>query len=114
MKLDTIRVEGFRPKDVLTIIEHPGTNPLLLDVRSRTEFAAGHLKGAMNIPLLELERRLASLKQYKKQTIITMCDKGVRGMQACGILVANGFAWTYYMKTGVDGWVKEGLPLTQE
>ncbi|MFM7774268.1 MAG: rhodanese-like domain-containing protein [Candidatus Kapaibacterium sp.] len=111
MKLDTIKVEGFRPKDVKTIMEHDGADPVLLDVRTPEEFARGHLKGAINIPLMELERRLASLRKYQKRTIITMCEKGVKGMQACGILVANRIGWTFYMKTGIDGWVKEGLPL---
>jgi len=111
LKLDTIKVEGFRPKDVKTIIEHKGANPILLDVRTPEEFATGHLKGAINIPLMQLEKRLSSLRKYKSRTIITMCDKGVKGMQACGILVANRIGWTYYMKTGIDGWVKEGLPL---
>lgn len=111
MKLDTIKVEGFRPQDVMTIIEHKGANPLLLDVRTPEEFAQGHLKGAINIPLMQLERRLPSLRKYTSRTIITMCDKGVRGMQACGILVANKIGWTYYMKTGINGWVQAGLPL---
>lgn len=111
LKLDTIKVEGFRPKDVKIIIDHKGANPLLLDVRTAEEFATGHLKGAINIPLMQLEKRLPSLRKYKSRTIITMCDKGVKGMQACGILVANRIGWTYYMKTGIDGWVKEGLPM---
>ena len=111
IKLDTIKVEGFRPQDVKVIIDHKGANPVLLDVRSPEEFAQGHLKGAINIPLMQIEKRLASLRKYKKRTIITMCDKGVRGMQACGILVANNIGWTYYMKTGIDGWVQAGLPL---
>jgi rhodanese-related sulfurtransferase len=62
----------------------------LLDVRSPGEFAAGHLPGAVNIPVDALERRLAELGP-KDGTIVLYCASGARSAQAKRALVAKGF-----------------------
>ncbi len=111
VKLDTIHVHGFRPREAMQVIEHEGTNPVILDVRTKKEFATGHIKGAINIPIDQLERRLGELKKWTEQTIIAVCDNGQRAMQAAGILTANKFGWAFYLKTGLEGWKKDGLPL---
>lgn len=73
---------------------------LIVDVRTKSEFASGHPKGAINIPLQELSTGLKKLKS-KDQVIITCCASGMRSASAKGILksagfpnVHNGGAWT--------------------
>lgn len=61
---------------------------LLLDVRTKAEFLAGHHAGAVNIPLQELEVRLKELPSKK---IVTVCRSGARSAQAAIILNKNGF-----------------------
>lgn len=61
---------------------------LLLDVRTPEEFAAGSVKGAVNIPLNELEGRLAEVKNQKH--IIVFCQSGNRSAKAAKILNDNG------------------------
>lgn len=62
---------------------------VVIDVRSKNEFASGHVKGARNIPLNELAGKLGSLKQ--DITIITCCASGARSGAAKGILKSKGF-----------------------
>jgi phage shock protein E len=62
----------------------------LLDVRTAGEFAAGHLPGALIIPLGELERRLDSLGA-KDRPIVVYCHSGQRSGLAKRLLLANGF-----------------------
>jgi phage shock protein E len=62
---------------------------LILDVRTRNEYAGGHLKNSMNIPLNELPAQLKKLK--KEKTIITCCASGMRSSSAKNILQSNGF-----------------------
>jgi phage shock protein E len=62
----------------------------LLDVRTVGEFSAGHLPGALNIPLGELERRLDSLGA-KDHPIVAYCQSGQRSGLAKRLLVTNGF-----------------------
>ncbi len=62
----------------------------LVDVRTSREFAAGHLPGATNVPLQELERRLGSLGP-KDRPIVVYCHSGQRSGVAKRLLLANGF-----------------------
>ena len=61
----------------------------VVDVRSPEEFARGHVKGAVNIPIGGLRERMAELSQDKK--ILTYCYVGYRGYLAYRVLVQNGF-----------------------
>lgn len=62
----------------------------LVDVRTSLEFAAGHLPGALNIPVDEIRDRLGELKP-EAQTVV-YCKVGFRGYLAARILQQNGFA----------------------
>lgn len=62
----------------------------VVDVRSRGEFAGGHAKGAVNIPLDQLNSNLGRFKS-KDQVIITCCASGMRSSSAKQILKQAGF-----------------------
>ncbi len=64
---------------------------LLLDVRSPGEFAAGHLPGALNIPVGDLGRRAGELGA-KDRPLVVYCASGMRSASAAGQLRALGFA----------------------
>jgi phage shock protein E len=61
----------------------------LVDVRSPGEFAAGSVKGAVNIPLSELPNQLSKFKN--KKGIVVFCRSGNRSSQAKSILEQKGF-----------------------
>ena len=62
----------------------------LVDVRSPEEFQAGHLSGAINIPVGNLEARLSELEP-KSEPIVVYCRSGLRSAKASRILAAAGF-----------------------
>jgi len=62
----------------------------LVDVRSPDEFAAGHLPGAVNLPVGTLVARLADLGP-KDGTVIVYCHTGMRSSRAASLLRENGF-----------------------
>ena len=65
---------------------------LLLDVRSRGEFAAGHLPGALNIPHTELRDRLAEVRAAAQgRPVRVLCRSGVRSYNAHRVLAEHGF-----------------------
>lgn len=66
----------------------------LIDVRTRGEFQGGHLEGAVNIPVQELESRLADAGP-KEATYVVYCASGMRSGRAKGILKASGRAEVY-------------------
>jgi NADPH-dependent 2,4-dienoyl-CoA reductase/sulfur reductase-like enzyme/rhodanese-related sulfurtransferase len=78
-------------RDVETVLAAPAEKrPLLLDVRTPTEFAAGALPGAVNIPVDELRDRLSELPRDRE--IAAYCQVGQRGYTATRILRQHGFA----------------------
>src|SRR5512147_3107634 len=64
---------------------------LVLDVREPAEYAKGHILGAKNAPLADLERRLPELAKFKARPVIVLCESGNRATNAIGILRRNGF-----------------------
>lgn len=62
---------------------------VIVDVRSKREYAGGHIKNSINIPVDQLEKNLSKLN--KDKTIITCCASGMRSSSAKNILQNNGF-----------------------
>lgn len=83
---------GFAPKTDYTDLVKQGA--IILDVRSKGEYAGGHIKGSLNIPVNILSNNLAQLKD-KNKTIITCCASGMRSASAKSILKSNGYSQVY-------------------
>lgn len=62
---------------------------IIVDVRSKGEYASGHIKGSINISLDTLSNNVSTLKRDKP--IITCCASGMRSASAKNILITNGF-----------------------
>ncbi len=70
-----------------------GSGAVIVDVRNPDEFEAGHLPGAVNIPLEDLSDRMASLK--KDRDYILYCNTGSRAEMAYSQLANHGFSASY-------------------
>lgn len=64
---------------------------VLLDVRTPQEFAAGHIDGARNIPVQELEQKLSALPAQKSAPIVVYCRSGARSAKAASVLRNAGY-----------------------
>ena len=65
----------------------------IIDVRTPGEFKAGHIRGAVNIPLQIISSQLGRIKRDKH--VITCCASGMRSASAKSILKPNGFVEVY-------------------
>lgn len=88
--------------------------PLVLDVRDAAEFATGHIQGAKNIPLAELESRMKELIKFKDKPVLVHCQKGLRAKSACAILKAQQFTQLNNLEGGLDTWVEAKMPLIKD
>lgn len=78
---------GMGPKaDLGSLIAQGAT---IVDVRTKAEYAAGHVKGSINIPLDRVGGEMGRLN--KDRPVITCCASGMRSGSAAGLLRANGF-----------------------
>ncbi len=73
------------PINLKTIINE---GAFLVDVRTAGEFAEGHVKGSVNIPLTNIATQLEKFRN--KKNIVVFCRSGARSSQAKAILEQNG------------------------
>jgi len=83
---------------------------VVLDVRDKAQFAAGHIPNARNIPLPELDGRLREIEKFKARPIVVSCQSGARSAGVCGLLRKNGFGEVFSLRGGIGGWVEASLP----
>jgi rhodanese-related sulfurtransferase len=82
----------------------------VLDVRPPEEFQAGHLPGALSIPLKELERRLSELPRDREIVAYCRGPYCVLAVEAVEMLRARGFA-AFRLEDGVPDWQARGFPI---
>ena len=85
-------------------------DPLILDVRTEREFVAGHLEGAVLIPVQEFQRRLGELSAHKQNPVLVYCATGNRSTVAAKLLIDSGFVQVANLRRGIAEWNREGLP----
>jgi rhodanese-related sulfurtransferase len=82
----------------------------VLDVRPLEEYRAGHLPGAISIPLKELERRLANLPRHREIVAYCRGPYCVLAVEAVELLKARGFR-AFRLEDGVQDWHARGYPI---
>lgn len=89
-----------------------GRAPLLVDLRPVVEFRGpkGHMRGAVNIPLEELGRRLNELERKEPRPIVLIDERDGRARQAALLLQAKGVDWFYVLEGGFHAWRLEHMP----
>ena len=85
---------------------------LVVDVRNQSEWAAGHIAGAVHIPLAELPHRLQELPA--DGTLVTQCGTGGRSAIAASLLLMAGASSVENLSGGIEAWRNAGLTLTTE
>lgn len=80
----------------------------VIDVRSPDEYATGHIPGAVNLPLDELEARLDDLA--KTGAVLVVCQSGQRAQMACE-LIGRSHPGLLRLEGGTDAWLEAGGPV---
>lgn len=108
---DPVNMAGFIAENILTDrlnifywndLGDGDDNSYLLDVRTVKEFEAGHIEGAVNIPVDEIRNRLNEIPAGKRIDIY--CEAGLRGYLASRILRQNGFNEVFNLSGGYVLW----------
>ena len=80
-------------------------NTKILDVRTPSEFADGHIQGAVNINYFSDQFLSICEKNIPKNaTVLVYCAAGGRSEQACRVLKKAGYQVLYDLKGGYDAW----------
>ena len=84
---------------------------VVIDVCEVEEFAAGHVGGAKNIPLGELEEKLPAAVKNKALPVILVCASGGRARRAETIAKKLGYEQAQALGGGLKAWKEANLPL---
>jgi rhodanese-related sulfurtransferase len=90
-----------------------GERIVVLDVRDAEDFAAGHVAGALHLPLTVLQADPHSVPLDRP--IVTVCGKGGgRSAAAVAVLAEAGAPTVAWLTGGTNGWRDAGLPIEKE
>ena len=86
------------------------TPPVILDVRTPQEYAAGHVPGAINVPHKAMADRLAEMLGFRDREVVLYCERGKRSEMARAVLLEAGFTSTQLLKGHMVEWRRQQLP----
>jgi rhodanese-related sulfurtransferase len=84
---------------------------VVVDVSEPDEFAAGHVGGARNVPLGQLEQRLPEVVKNKALPVILVCGSGGRASRAEGVARKLGYEKAQALAGGLKSWKDANLPI---
>ncbi|WP_337031481.1 rhodanese-like domain-containing protein [Paenibacillus illinoisensis] len=101
-------LKNLKPEDFLNETKN-NNKCIVVDVREPGEYKRGYIKGAVNIPLSQLQRRLAEIPEDK--TVLLYCQSGMRSKNAAKVLRRSGYSNIAHLQGGVSAW---GYKLTHK
>jgi rhodanese-related sulfurtransferase len=102
------RVPEIPPASLATRLARE-PRPQLLDVRTPAEFARGHVRGAVNVPVTSLASRLGSVALDPSRPVVAICFTAHRSIPAVRLLRERGFE-AVQLAGGMLAWRAAGLP----
>jgi rhodanese-related sulfurtransferase len=97
------------PEALLAAID-TGTAPVIVDVRTRREYEAGHVPGAIHVPFYALLVRPDDVPGPRERPVVVYCEHGPRAGVARLALRLAGFTDVRYLAGHMSGWKQRGLP----
>lgn len=87
----------------------------VIDVRTKEEYDAGHIKGALNFDYYsdDFEEKIESQLKDKNKPYILYCRSGMRSLYSAQILEDLGYTDVTNMKGGFLAWQSAGKPVTE-
>ena len=84
---------------------------VVIDICEASEFAAGHVGGAKNVPLSQLEDKLPTTVKNKQLPVVLVCASGARAVRAEATAKKLGYEKAQALAGGMKAWRDAGLPV---
>lgn len=102
-------VGSVNPNEAVQLINRE--KAVVVDVCGPDEYAAGHVAGAKNVPLGELETKLPGLVKNKATPVVLVCASGMRSRRAVAIARKLGYENAHSLSGGLGAWRSASLPV---
>jgi rhodanese-related sulfurtransferase len=98
------------PSRVTQLINHD--DAVIIDLRSSTLFADGHITGAESVPFTDLNQKMKKLDKFKSKPVVLVCLNGSEAPRAALTLKSNGFN-VHTLAGGMRAWREADLPVVK-
>ncbi|QEM83630.1 rhodanese-like domain-containing protein [Halomonas binhaiensis] len=103
---------GVTPNEATLLVNRE--DAVILDIRDKNDFKAGHIAGARNVPQSSLDDRMAELDKLKSKPIVVVCKHGQSSGAVQAKLKKAGFEKVLKLKGGMTQWQADSLPIVKK
>jgi len=100
---------GLSPQDMVQLMNRE--KAVVIDVCEPGEFAQGHVIGAKNVPLGDLEAKLAQVVKNKATPVVMVCQVGARSARAAATAQKLGYENVQSLAGGLKAWQAASMPV---
>ncbi len=100
---------GLSPQDMVQLMNRE--KAIVIDVCEPDEFSRGHVIGAKNLPLSQLEDKLAQVVKSKSTPVVMVCQVGARSARAAATARKLGFENVHSLAGGLNAWQAASMPV---
>lgn len=100
---------GLSPQDMVQLMNRE--KAVVIDVCEPGEFAQGHVIGAKNLPLGDLEAKLAQVVKNKATPVVMVCQVGARSARAAATAQKLGYENVQSLAGGLKAWQAASMPV---
>ena len=99
-------------QELVQLVNNDGA--VVVDLRDKAEFEAGHIVDSINIPFAVIETRMDELNPYKDKPIVLACKMGQHSGSAGTQLRKAGFEQVSRLRGGIADWRAQNLPVVKK
>ncbi len=103
--------KGLNPAEAVLLMNRE--KAVVIDVCEPGEFANGHIAGARNVPLAQLEAQLPGVVKNKATPVILVCQAGVRSGRALSVVRKLGYENAQSLAGGLKAWRAASMPVSK-
>lgn len=107
----TSDAENALAGDMLLAQIQQATPPLVIDTRTRWEYARGHIPGAIHVPFYAKWQAVPDLAEFKDKEVVVYCAHGPRANHALKAMRKAGFSQAQALEGDMSLWRKQGKPI---
>lgn len=101
--------DSLNPNEVVQLMNRD--KAVVVDVCGTDEYAAGHVVGAKNVPLDQLEAKLPGVVKNKATPLVLVCASGMRSKRALAVAKKLGYENVRSLSGGMGAWRSASLPV---
>ena len=102
---------AITPTNLVNLVNREGA--ILLDIRDPKEYSAGHIAGALSMPVSSIDARIGELESEKGKPVVLVCKMGQQASATGRKLKALGFENVRRLSGGMAEWTAGSLPVVK-